>query len=175
MSAPVAFDAIDEERRRRGLSIADVARRAGITDRTYANYRAGARTLRPATARALWRALQMAGAPSETGPDEHTRRHYRLVLALLAERHGVALPDVERHDPARRATNDPDWMRAARLRRLAVYLCNTAFALPQAELARVTGLSPAAVSLACADIEQERDEPATERMLDDLTTLLIGR
>ncbi len=172
----VPIDIIEAERQRSGVTIAAAAAAFEIDQRTYYRYLSGALRVKPSRAQFMVRALRALvetrvrdGDPDERG----AARTYRLVLAIVASREGVAVDEVARHDPARRATNDPAWMRAARIRRAAVYLCNTVYGMPQAVLARVTGLSPAAVSLACGDVERARDELAVERTLEELAAMMM--
>ncbi|KTR08583.1 hypothetical protein NS365_01205 [Aureimonas ureilytica] len=93
----------------------------------------------------------------------------------MCAREGVATGDVLRHDPARRATSDAAWLRAARLRQRAIALVNQGLDLPQSELARALGLTPAAVSLAMGAVEDARhDDPQLDRDMDELERLLRG-
>lgn len=90
---------------------------------------------------------------------------YRLAVAIVAERFGAQAAEVLAADPGKRATADPAWMQAAKLRRLALYIANIYLEIPQAELARAAGMSKAAVSIAMNAVEDLRGDSDTEAML----------
>ena len=72
-------------------------------------------------------------------------------------------------DPAQRATSNPEWMAAARVRRVAIYVANQFFGFAQADLARAAGVTRQAVSNAIKELEDERDhDAALKALLDQL-------
>lgn len=84
---------------------------------------------------------------------------YRIAIGFVAHMSGVTPHFILSADPARRATADPQWLKAARLRRIALYIANIYLAVPQADLARAAGMSKSNVSCAMGEIEDERETP----------------
>lgn len=96
---------------------------------------------------------------------QYAAASYRLAVAIVADAHRISPAEILASDPSKRATADPEWLRAAKLRRIALYIANIYLAIPQAELARAAGMSKAAVSIAMNDVEDLRGNPETEAML----------
>lgn len=99
---------------------------------------------------------------------------YRMAVAIAAG--GLERDPAEVHgqDPARRATQDPAWMRAAEVRRLAVYLMNTGAGFRQTDTARAAGLTKQAVSLAVREIEERRSDAGFDALVERLTISIVG-
>ncbi len=94
-----------------------------------------------------------------------TARQYRLSVAFVCQVAGATPSDVLLSSPSLRATADAAWLRAARLRRFALYICNVYLGISQADLGRAAGMSRAAVCGLLKDIEDLRGEPETEGLL----------
>ena len=148
------------------FSLAAVCRHAGCGYgwlRNVIDYR---RPLKPQTYDLIERSFEALKIGRPGLVDHEGFRLYRLALALAvryADRHvpglaGASVEGVLAQDPARRATEDPVWMRAAQLRRTGVYLAYRLFPLSQARLGRIVGLKKASVSLAIKEIEIEREK-----------------
>ncbi|MDW5313746.1 hypothetical protein [Rhizobium sp. PL01] len=90
---------------------------------------------------------------------------YRMSIAFVAQAAGVSPQFILSADPARRATADPQWLKAANLRRVALYIANQYLNLPQADLARAAGMSKSNVSCAMGEIEDDRGNPEIEAIL----------
>ncbi|KTQ97778.1 hypothetical protein NS226_03815 [Aureimonas ureilytica] len=177
MNAASPLFAIEAKRIAAGLSIEQLAGCAGMSERNYRRLLADECKPRPSTLGKLRKAIARLGR-IQSAPDDMSRlvvSTFHAALALLCAREGVATGDVLRHDPARRATSDAAWLRAARLRQRAIALVNQGLDLPQSELARALGLTPAAVSLAMGAVEDARhDDPQLDRDMDQLERLLRG-
>lgn len=170
-AAPVGE--IEERRRQAGFSQEMLARAAGISSGYYRNALTGARQASPAlVARlksGLYRLERSAGEPQRHG----THVTWRLAVVLAARLYGEDPAAVLAHDPARRATADPQWLAAARVRERALYICHVICGLAQRELAAVAGMTPAAVSYAMGRVEDARDEDADDPLFG-LLEMLIG-
>lgn len=97
-------------------------------------------------------------------------------LALVCLRRGLCFVDVSRQ-LARKGTLtlDPEWVAASRARDAALYLTNTLCNVPQATLARATGLSRPAVHFAICRVEDGRDDPQFDAELRSVVRMTAGR
>lgn len=174
----MTFAAIEERRLKLGLSIDALLAAAGFSRSFYYRLDAlPAERRRVALARLRIAMSRLAGKPQDLAVSENrlTLYTYLAVLALVCREKGVDPALVQANDPARKATADPDWLLAAQMRRLALYLANCGLGLNQAPLAKATGLTPAAVSLAIQKLEARRDTDADlDRWLDAMTEALGG-
>jgi DNA invertase Pin-like site-specific DNA recombinase len=84
---------------------------------------------------------------------------YELALQVVARRAGVPVAELRRRCHGRPLIGN--------LKRQAVYLTVMA-GHSRREIARVTGLSPELVARYCRAIEEARDDPAMDRVLDEL-------
>lgn len=156
---------LDRVVRTSGLSDAAIERMAGLSNSYFYKIRQG-RT--PLTRIVLTRArLAIARLRrGETTPQEaFPSAIYRLAVAYVGRFLDLSPEAILAADPARRATADAAWMKAAVARRWALYIANVYLNLPQAELARVARMSKAAVSIAMNDVEDERGNHDLERLL----------
>jgi hypothetical protein len=85
---------------------------------------------------------------------------YRLCVSFVANSANVLPRFILDADPGRRATADPQWLRAARLRRIALYIASQYLNIPQADIARAASMSKANVCKALQDLEELRDTDA---------------
>lgn len=177
MTAASPLHEIEARRAKAGIPVSRLAAAANLSARVYFYHLHGERVPSAGTIGRLKAALARLTGRAATAPATEARLVllvYLAVLGVVCQQAGVATADVHRHDPNRRATADPDWQRAAKLRRRTVYLVNTAYGVAQSEIARAIGVTPAAVSLACKAIEDEREDPATDLLFDTLTATLTG-
>lgn len=93
---------------------------------------------------------------------------YFPVCALVARDLRIDIELLHQHPPAQKATNNPDWLAAAQLREVSVYLLNTVLNIKQAEIAHALGVTPAAVCQICKKIEDKRDEPELGAIIDKI-------
>ncbi|MBY2992475.1 hypothetical protein HF272_13655 [Rhizobium leguminosarum] len=150
---------------RSGLAGSAIERMAGLSNSYIYRMRQGSI---PLTRRTLSR-IRLAMSRlrhGETNPNEVLPSgSYRLAVAYVAMVLEMQPEMILAADPARRATADVAWMRAARARRWAVYIANQYLNVPQAALARAARMSKAAVSIAMNDVEDERGDPILENLL----------
>jgi transcriptional regulator with XRE-family HTH domain len=140
------LSAIEERRLRLGVTIGQLERAAGISNGHYTRLLKGT-AARPTTIAKIEQALSRL--------EECV---FKLCVAIVAMEAGTNAAFVFSHDPAKRATANPDWMRAAELRRKALYMANVVVGLPQATLARAAGMTKSAVSLAMQELEADRPD-----------------
>lgn len=167
---------IDNRIYRARVSEADVLRAAGMDQRHLDKVRRGKFGLTEKTYRRVIGALKevqrmrkldmLEKADVPASPvTALTARQYRLSVAFVCQVAGATPSDVLLSSPSLRATADAAWLKAARLRRLALYICNTYLGISQADLGRAAGMSRAAVCGLLKDIEDLRGEPETEGLL----------
>jgi hypothetical protein len=99
---------------------------------------------------------------------------YRAVLGLCALRLGADPGAVQASEPDAKQTQNLDWLAAAKARRLAQYLLSITLGASQAEVARIVGVTRQAVSLACREVEDWRDDPAKDALISELELALLG-
>jgi transcriptional regulator with XRE-family HTH domain len=159
-----------------GISKGDLERAAGLPHSYYGKLLAGRfRPRRDMIARlnlALARSRRQAEGNVSGGFLQALT--YRMAVAVAGRALGVEPAMVHGQDPARRATQSAEWMQAAEVRRVAIYLLNTAAGLGQSKVARAAGMTKQAVSLACREIEERRTDAAFDRLLDRLTADIQG-
>lgn len=90
---------------------------------------------------------------------------FKLAVCLVAQWAEVSPGFILSADPKKRATADPDWLRAARLRWIALYICVIHLHFSQAAVATAAGMSRANVCRSLADLEEQRGEPEVEKVL----------
>ncbi|MGG7535335.1 hypothetical protein [Rhizobium sp. 12,4] len=156
---------LDELIDRSGLADSAIERMAGLSNAYLYKIRGGRRPL----TRVVLTRVRLAIARirrGETNPNEvMPSGSYRLAVAYVAMMLEMQPETILLADPARRATADVAWMRAARARRWALYIANQYLNVPQAELARAARMSKAAVSIAMNDVEDERGDGVLEKLL----------
>lgn len=148
------------------ISISALCRAAGTTERSYYKALSNEVEMRPQTARRLRLGLARMRMQNRMGPEPSDQRAiYLLCLMLAGLRSGLDPLEVLAQDPARRATSDADWARAAKVRRHALYLANIGVGMRQADVARAANMTRQAVSIAMKDIEDDRDDQALDEYL----------
>lgn len=159
-----------------GFTEGEVARCAAIAPRYLYSIRIGQRQLTPKTTMRIRLAIaelkrtqkDLAREKETDGRTPSASRfaaQYRIAIAFVAQMSAVTPLFILSADPARRATADPAWLKAARLRRIALYIANIYLAVPQADLARAAGMSKSNVSCAMNEIEDSRGDPDLEAIL----------
>lgn len=111
---------------------------------------------------------------ADTDTDLLLTLSYRMAIAIAAHALDRDPAICQGQDPARRATASADWSAAAEVRNLAFYLMNSGAGMKQATIARAAGVTRQAVSLACQKLEDRRDDPKLDRLLDELTAAIMG-
>ncbi|WP_377299645.1 hypothetical protein [Rhizobium sp. SGZ-381] len=90
---------------------------------------------------------------------------FKLAVCLVASVAGVRPQFILSADPAKRKTADPDWLRAARLRWIALYICVIHMHFSQASVATAANMSRANVCRSLKDLEDRRGEAEIELVL----------
>lgn len=125
---------------------------------------------RPETLNRISRALHLVERGLERTPASNMFNLCLVVVCMDAKEDPMA---VLAQDPGDRRTLDPVWLARARLRQRAVYLAHAVCGLPQREVAKAAGVTPAAVSLAKTAIEAERD-PDNDDPLFEMVEKALG-
>lgn len=95
---------------------------------------------------------------------------YNRFLAAVCRHQSLQLRDVNMQ-LARTGENnlDPAWRKASYARQLAMYLTNTLCNVQQVTIARIAGVTPAAVCLALREIEDLRDHRDYDKLIEKIT------
>lgn len=96
-------------------------------------------------------------------------------LSAVCRHLGLDFAAVKASDPKRGATANRTWRTESHARQLALYLANQLCGIPQAELARAAGLTPAAVCLALKAVEDRRDDPTFDALVQAISRDVTGR
>lgn len=145
-----------------GSSYAAVCRAAGVSASHFGHALAGRRRASRWYIRRCELALDrlLAGDPGEAEPsDQLIRALYNAYLGEAARHYGISLDEA-----GRAGTAGP----RAHARQLAWYLVNTEFCVRKATLARLFGLTRAALSLAINSVEDRRDDPRFDEACEDI-------
>lgn len=165
---------IEVIRKDAGISKGELERAAGLPHSYYGKLLAGRFHPRPDVIARLNLALARCKRERDVSPSLLQTLAYRMAVAVAGHALGIQPSMVHGQDPARRATQSAEWMQAAEVRRVAIYLLNTAAGLGQSKVARAAGMTKQAVSLACREIEERRTDPAFDQLLDRLTADIQG-
>lgn len=160
---------VEEARLQHGISVRDLARRAGIDESSYYRFLRGANLPRPRTLRRLLNAVADPLKPLERRMIGFV---FRGMLAATAQAIGL---DLEQAAEAASKVPDggvPGGFRAMQARREAIYLMATGFDVRAAEIARGLGVSRQAVSRMVAQVEAERDAPEIDARLEKITAAM---
>lgn len=170
------IEAIEKRRRELGVTYKDMDRASGLSNSYFWGLVRGKRPVTQATLSRLKLALsRLARNPNAgDGKERHIDLVYRFAVAWISDREGFDAALVLASEPARRATHDEQWAKAARIRRLAIYVVNQFGGINQADLAVAAGMSKAAVCQLIKEIEEERDEKGTAAQLDALQHAITG-
>lgn len=140
----------------------------GVTSRLITTLHRGLKTLQANVARELPRDM----------PPAMLTAAYRGCLAAVIEAFAVeATADAVLKMLARKGEFPADaaWSRASRTRRLAIYLASTELGLRGHQIALITGLSPAAVSIALGKVEDAMDDAGFEASMQKAAEAVRGR
>lgn len=172
-----ALQRIEQRRLALKISRTELERAAGLSANYLSAVAASRYVPRESTLARLNTALSNIAKKRGGGdmPDFPLTVAYRLALIVAAHTLGHDASAAQAADPSRRATQCPDWMKAAEVRRLALYLLTSECGFSQSEVARAAGLTKQAVSEICRDMEAIRDEgSAFEAMVDTLRNWIMG-
>lgn len=116
------------------------------------------------------------GAALRAAPDSPTGRRHRprrqgataAKAVLTAVARAFKVPLHELRAPTRRRP------RVAEARQAAMYLTHVIFSVSLSETGRVFGRDRTTAAYACRTVEDRRDDPAFDRLLDELAQMLDG-
>ncbi|APY13183.1 hypothetical protein GJU93_06005 [Brucella sp. 10RB9212] len=179
MTADLAIELqkIEEIRRENGIAQYHVERAAMLCNGYYSLLITGAKRPRMGTLNALRLALRrlIVTPEADTSPQSaFCNMAIRAAIALLCEARGLNAEKIQNSIASKRATQSPEWLEAARVRRDAWALVSNAFGISGSDLARAAGVSKAAISLALRAVEDARDDKEFDREMERLERALTG-
>lgn len=154
------------------VSVSALCAASGVGRQTYQDAVAGRYAPRPATLARLKQALHRhkIGFGAESGAlAPHVA--FKAVTALAAFELQADAHMALNARPARRATQDKQWLAASRCRMIAYVICNGSFGMKTADVARAAGVDKSTVSLGIREINDRRD---TDPALDAVLTRMEG-
>lgn len=163
--------AIDRARLRAGMSHEELCRAARAGLRNWFRLRRGDH--RPSEALLARLEAAVAGAVPAPRP-ALVRSYHRLVMRLLAAAQGLDPDAVAAVDLSVQRPMVQEWLRAARIHNMAIYLTTVELEVSNLELGRALGLSREAVRKARNRIEDLRDDPEVDALLARATQQARG-
>lgn len=150
---------IDKRRRQMKLPATSLCSAAGVGRRTYSYAINGETTLYPATLAKLNAALNrfrigFGGEATALAP--HAAFKACIVLAALWM--NADAKSALASAPARRATSNPEWQKAAEVRQLGYWIANGFLGFRTSDIGRAAGVTKQAVSNAIRELEDEREQ-----------------
>ncbi|ESY05350.1 hypothetical protein X752_25985 [Mesorhizobium sp. LNJC398B00] len=141
------------------IPLTSLCAHAGVSKRTYDYARSTGREPHPATLAKLNTALNrfrlsFGSEAGSLGP----HAAFKMCLIYAAFLTKADAKKVLASDPARKATSDPAWLKAAEVRRIAFWIANQLLGFRSADVGRAAGVTRAAVSDAIKTLEIERDD-----------------
>lgn len=171
------FMEIDRKRKASRRTVCALCREANIPVSTWWRVATGKKKAwRASTVRRLEAALaaQPGGRVKRVDTDLALAA-YRGHVAAISARLGIDPAEVVASIPSRSATQDPQWALAARVRALAIYCTVIEFNLPGAVLARAIGMTKQAVSWNLKRVEDLRDDPTVDQIIESVGRLIAAR
>ena len=166
--------AIEAKRQEMRIPIDRLCAAAGLTSRGYLLAKSRKTPAEPATLAKLSIALrrfQRGFAVEAQDIAPHGALKACIVVAAAFMRRDPKA--VLASDPSRRATANPEWQKAAEVRRVGYFIANQFLGFPAADLARAYGVTRQSVSDAVSELEWERDrEGGNNQELDELLSKL---
>lgn len=107
-------------------------------------------------------------------PDPIISGFYRLAMRTLAQLEGLDSDAVCATDFSVQRPKNRDWLTAARIRRFAIYLTVVEFDISGATMARAIECSPPNVSQALIQVEELREDPKIDELLDCCARMAKG-
>lgn len=157
---------INRSRIAAGLSHDDLCRRAKATTRNWFRVLRGEQEASNALLIRLEAALD---APREAKAPRVIAAFHRLVMQLIAQRMGFDVPTLLATDFSKQRPGLPLWLRAARIRQMAIYITAVELEVSNADLGRAIGDTRANIKYA-RDAIEDRREPGSE--IDDVLTIV---
>ena len=152
---------------------ADIARAAEIHPTHLANLLAGRKVPQPGTLARIRLGIARLKARQQDTPLDVVAT-YRVVLALACHALAVDPAKAQVSVPRHKQTMNPDWMAAAKARRLAVYLMNTTLGFRQVMVARAAGVTKQAINQLVRDVEDMREATSFDATVKELEGWILG-
>ncbi len=159
------------------IPTAELCRLAGVRVRQFYRWQSGKAIPRPSSLRRMERALMRLlrqREQAERGEQVLAPVAYRMVLVALADRAGLNVTAVLADDPRGQDKQSPFKHSASLCRQRALYLIVTEMNVPLVAAAGLAGVSKQAVSKGLRVIEESRDEPAINDLLEEVADLIHG-
>lgn len=170
--ASLTWTSINRARHARGWSMERLAREAGVSLSSVQRL-ATAHLVEARIVKRIRDAANGVLVPPRGDRPTLIRAAYRGFIAALAARCGLALEAI-----ASAKKNQGGWtterLAIAHCRMRAFYLTVTALDLSMSEVGRAIGLTKQAVSKAMRAVEDARDDPATDALLDQVAAFATG-
>lgn len=174
------FSDIERARVENGIGVLAFCRAAGINYSVW--HRAKRRGWQPRglTLKRMETALLAANRRPSKGRAAPVRPDliaalYRAYVVTIAKARGLDPAAVLASDPGLRATLCAAWQQAAEIRAMAVYCTCIELDLQGAQVARALGLTRQAVSLMLRRVEDFRDDPLLDQLIEHSGALISGR
>lgn len=176
---------IDTAIKSAGLRDNEVLREAGMDGRYLDKIRRGLKPLTPRTSIRIKLAIaelkrqkrleeRDKATDGRQAWESRSAAQFRMAVSFVALAGNVKPSFILAADPARRATADPQWLRAARLRRIALYIANQFLHVTQADLARAASMTKSNVCTALKQLEDERGNSEIETILSAVEEAFSG-
>ena len=167
---------IDRLRLAAGMSVSELSKRAGVAYSTYWFIRTGRVKPMRKTLEKYAAGLSASPKVKPRAPfDELALAAYRGHVAAISAKLGADPAEVVASIPSRSATQDAKWALAAKVRSLAIYCTVVEFNLPGAVLARAIGMTKQAVSWNLKRVEDLRDDPTVDDIIESVGRLIAAR
>lgn len=167
--------ALNARRAAQGVRIKDLCHAASVGAQTYWRMVRGLAEPQRRTLVKLERALDRIerGAPLEQPP--HIIASFWCVATLFFAAELDVSPDIALAPDGASCPEDPVWLAGSRARQLGFYLTNTELGVSVTQLAKACGTTKQRVHKAVNRIEDLRDDPAIDQLLDRASVHLSGR
>lgn len=151
---------VDATRRQSGISIAKLCAAAKVHPNTYRELRRGACTPLEITLDKFTRALDRirTGKAQEVAPPQVVAGFHRLLMQLIATQMGFDHELLLATDFSVQRPSNPQWLRAARIRQMAIYVVAVELQVSNADLGRALGDTRANIKFARDAIEDRRED-----------------
>lgn len=147
--------AVDRRRSAAGLSNSELCRLAGVEFNNWRKLRRGGHAPSVGTLAKLNAALD---APRSTKPPQVVAAFHRLVMQFLAMHLKFDTAILLATDFKVQRPSNPQWLQAARIRQMAVYITAVELQVSNADLGRALGDTRANIKFARDQVEERRED-----------------
>ncbi len=174
----IRIKVLDELRKKSSITIEGLCAAADVSVNTYHRLRRYPDQARSVTIDRLADALKKLRSGNRLDAADRmvsVELIYGGFLAQVAPFFNVTTDQVRAQNPRAATTADKTWSTIAHARQTAIYLTHAVGGVPQRAIARAIGLTEAAVCKAIQSIEDRRDDPKLDRMIDAAAKAVAGR